>query len=78
LHFAKHGVTPEEIDEAFNERRYLYVKRSDGSYVALATLSSGRKLQIVFRKSSPGVYFIIIAFDVTDPHLIRRMQDELE
>ena len=44
IHFENHGITIQEIDEAFNEHPYLYSKRKDGSFLAFSKLNSGRYL----------------------------------
>ena len=78
LHIAKHNVSETEIDEAFNERPYLYQGRPDGSYLAFSRLSSGRILQVAFRKVAPKKYFIITAFDLEDPAVLEYVRRELE
>ena len=76
-HVAKHHVTPGEIDELFAEGRYLEHERYDQSYEAIGKLSSGRYLHVAYRKKSADLYFIITAYDLTDPDY-KSMVDELE
>lgn len=78
IHFEKHDVTVEEIDEAFNEHDYFYTKRKDGSFLAYAKLNSGRYLQIVFRKLSMSVYFVITAYDIKDLDIITILDKEMQ
>ncbi len=72
----KQDLTPEEIDEAFNDHDYLWYERPDHSFIAFSRLSSGRCLQIVFRKSQPKTYFIITAYDLTDSEVISMLNEE--
>ena len=76
-HVAKHGITPGEVDEFFTESRFLEHQRHDQSYEAIGRLASGRYLHIAYRKKSPGLYFIITAYDLTDPDY-KSMVDQLQ
>ncbi|HEO66029.1 MAG TPA: DUF4258 domain-containing protein [Spirochaetes bacterium] len=68
IHFVKHGVTMDEIEEAF-ERGVLTAKNpvdeSGKSRLAFSKVASGRFLRIVYRQIESDTLFIITAFDAT-------------
>lgn len=69
-HIKKHDVTIEEIDEAFNEKKCYSQKRKDKSYIGICKLSSGRCLEIIYRKNNRDLYFVITAYDIEDKNKI--------
>jgi uncharacterized DUF497 family protein len=74
-HIDKHGVSEEEIDEFFNESLIFEQKRDDGSFIAVGKIKSERYLQIIFRKKTKNVYFIITAYDLEDPDIIAMIEE---
>ncbi|HMX57478.1 MAG TPA: hypothetical protein PKE49_13210 [Leptospiraceae bacterium] len=76
-HLEKHNVTPGEIQEFFAESRFLEHERYDASFEAIGRLTSGRYLHVAYRKKSRDLYFIITAYDLTDPDY-KSMLDGLE
>lgn len=73
-HVEKHAVTELELFEFFSDAFYLERQRPDASWVAIGKLSSGRYLQVVFRKKSSEIRFIITAFDIEDRDLINMLE----
>jgi uncharacterized DUF497 family protein len=66
LHIARHGVTPEETEEAlFDERNQLW-RRGDGRYLLYGRTDAGRRLLLVLEDEGEGVAAPVTARDVTD------------
>ncbi len=70
-----HDVSPAEIDEFFTESLFLEHNRKDGSFEAIAKLRSSRYLQVIYRKKSKNLFFIITAFDILDKDYISIVDD---
>lgn len=77
-HVAAHHVTPVELHEFFTEILYLESARRDGSFVAIGKLSSGRYLEVAYRKRRKDLYFIITAYDLEDRGRIDLLEQHLE
>ncbi len=61
-HIARHNVTPDEVDEAFEEKHLVYKSR-DGRYTILGRNAVGRYLMIAFAVKV-GVVRVITARDM--------------
>jgi len=61
-HIARHNVTPDEVEEAF-EGKYLVYKSRDGRYALLGRSVAGRYLMIAF-VVKVGVVHVITARDM--------------
>ncbi len=77
-HIEKHSVSELEIFEFFTEILYFEKRRDDNSYIGIGKLSSGRYLQVVYRKLRTELYFIIIAYDIEDKDAINFIEERLE
>jgi len=62
-HIARHRVEPEEVEEVFSGRRFVFGSRAE-RYAALGVTATGRHLLVVFRIDS-GVMRVITARDMT-------------
>ena len=69
-HFENHGVTIQEIDEFFNDTKYLCQKLKDNSYVAYSKLESWRCLKTIYRLLEKDILLIITAYDIEDKEII--------
>jgi uncharacterized DUF497 family protein len=47
IHIARHHVSPDEIEEVFDQK-YLLLRTKKGRYLALGETSAGRHLTVVF------------------------------
>lgn len=61
-HIARHNVTPDEVDEAFEEKHLVYKSR-DGRYTLLGRSAAGRYLMIAFAVNV-GVVRVITTRDM--------------
>ena len=75
-HLEKHAVTEIEIFEFFTEIKYFERRRHDGSFVGIGKLISGRFLQVIYRKKSSSLYFIITAYDIEDKNIINFIEEQ--
>jgi len=72
LHIQKHNVSIEEIEEFFSEKTKRFKRqRKDKSIVAIGKLATGRFLEVIFRRMSKNLLFIIKAYDITDKETIK-------
>lgn len=62
-HIARHGVEPEEVEEAFLGRKML-LRAREGRYILLGRAASGRYLLVAFTLSA-RVARVITARDLT-------------
>lgn len=67
-HISRHGVIPEEIEEAcFNEDDVPYIRSGSGKlHYVFGCTSSGRHLFIVVKESRRGQVKVITARDMND------------
>jgi len=72
-HIAKHGVVPEEVEEALVDDP-LVLRTGDGRYLGYGTTGDGRPLFVVFVSTSGGIARPLTARAMTDAekHLYRR------
>ena len=64
-HLARHGVNPEEAEEACYYRPYI-LKGRHGAYLLFGQSDDGRYLFVVVRYKGNGVARVITARDMTD------------
>ena len=63
-HIARHGVTPEEVEEIFADR--IAVRRSRlGRYLVLGRSGTGRYLAAVIEKLGAGMVRVVTARDMS-------------
>jgi uncharacterized DUF497 family protein len=63
-HCARHGVTKEEVEEAFQNAADVDVSRSSGRPVLFGDTSSGRHLMVVYERIDSYTVYPITAYDV--------------
>jgi hypothetical protein len=65
-HIARHGVTPEEVEQAVNSKpRYEATGREDSTLLYCVT-DHGRLLLIVLAEAVDGRWYVATARDMTD------------
>ncbi len=65
-HIARHGVTPEEVEQAVNGRpRYEARGREDSTLLFCAT-ENGRSLLVVLAEALDGRWYVATAREMTD------------
>ena len=64
-HIAKHGVTPDEVEEALSDAPVVFRGR-DGRYLAHGRTEGGRLLFVVYATTSRGKIRAITARDMRD------------
>lgn len=64
-HIVRHGVNPEEVEEACANRPYV-LKGRGGRYLAYSQTSDGRYLFVVLRYRGRGLIRVVTARDMTD------------
>ena len=64
-HLSRHGVSPEEVEEACYERPYILKGRA-GSYLIYSQTRDGRYLFSVLRIVGQGTARVITARDMTE------------
>ena len=77
-HIEKHEVTVLEIYDFFLASRYLEQMRKDDSYIAIGKLKTGRILEVVYRKKTNNLYYIITAYDLIDHEKVDFLQRYLD
>ncbi|MBE7412223.1 MAG: hypothetical protein L6Q54_15400 [Leptospiraceae bacterium] len=77
-HISEHNVSIEEITDFFENKKFVFWKRRDKSYVAFGKTSIERYLKIVYRKMSVYEYFIITAYDIIDQEEIEIIEELYE
>ena len=65
-HIARHGVAPEEAEEALLHARKPFPRKYEDKWLAWGATVSGRMLQVVFVLDLDATVFIIHARDLTD------------
>lgn len=65
-HIAKHDVTPEEVEEACDNRPFI-LKGREGRYLIYSQTDAGRFLLVVIGYLGNGIVRIITARDMTEP-----------
>lgn len=63
-HVGRHGVEPEEAEEAFLGRRFIFRPR-DGRYILLGASAAGRHLLVAFALAE-SIARVITARDMTE------------
>ena len=64
-HIARHGVNPEEVEEACYNRPYI-LKGRHGSYLIYGQTDDGRYVIVVARYKGRGIIRVITARDMND------------
>lgn len=65
LHIAEHNVTPEEVEEACDNRPFI-LKGRGGLHLFYSQTNAGRYLLVVARYKGRGIIQIITARDMTE------------
>ena len=63
-HCAEHGVTKEEVEEAFQNAKDADISRSSGRPVIFGDTSTGRHLMVVYEEIDADTVCPVTAFDV--------------
>ena len=63
-HCAQHGVTKEEVEEAFENVIDTDVSRSSGRPVIFGETNSGRHIVVVYEEVDPDTVYPVTAFGV--------------
>ena len=66
IHIAKHGVTPDEVEEALYSRPRLAVPGRDGTRLVYCGTTAGRHLFVVVAQAPDGRDFVVTAREMTD------------
>lgn len=66
VHIARHGVTPEEVEEALYSRPRLVEPGRDGTRLVYCGTAAGRFLLLVVAEAPDGRDFIVTARDMTE------------
>ena len=64
-HIARHGVSPEEVEEACYRRPFV-LKGRGGTYLIYSQTDDGRYLLVVARYKGRGMIRVITSRDMTD------------
>ena len=64
-HMARHGVNPEEVEEACYNRP-LVLRSRQGSYLVYSQTDDGRYLMAICRYRGQGRIYVITARDMTE------------
>jgi len=65
-HIARHGVTPEEVQEALYTRPRWIAPGRNGTTLVFAMTDAGRYLLVVIAPALDGGVYIVTARDLTD------------
>jgi hypothetical protein len=68
---AKHGVTPEEADEAIHDPKGCPARTKNGAYLSIGKTIAGRFLETCYRKLPDGSALVFHAMDARE-HQIKR------
>jgi uncharacterized DUF497 family protein len=63
-HCALHGVTKEEVEEAFQNATDADISRSSGRPVVFGDTSTGRHLMVAYEQIDPDTVYPVTAYDV--------------
>lgn len=66
VHIARHGVTPDEVEEALYSRPRLVEPGRDGTRLLYCGTAAGRHLSVVVAEAPDGRDFIVTARDMTE------------
>ncbi|MFN6104631.1 MAG: hypothetical protein ACK5EA_09290 [Planctomycetaceae bacterium] len=66
VHCAAHGVTPEEIEQVFENVDGVDMSRTSGRPVVFGHTQTGRYLMVVFEIVDPNMAYPITAYDVPE------------
>jgi hypothetical protein len=66
-HIARHGITPEEVEEAVFARPQWEAPGRNQSHLVYGTTNAGRYLLVVLGDSveEPGTWYVVTARDMT-------------
>jgi uncharacterized protein len=64
-HIARHGVTPEEVEQSTHRPFYTMPGR-DGTTLLFGQTDAGRYLLVVLARSGDGRWFVVTARAMTD------------
>ena len=65
-HIGRHGVSPEEVEDAAYARPRLVATGHAGTRLVLGTTSAGRYLFVVLGEAADGSDYCVTARDMTD------------
>ena len=63
-HIAEHGLTKEEVEDAFAEPEGRGISRSSGLPIIFGTTSTGRFIAVVFQEVDKETVKPVTAFDI--------------
>jgi hypothetical protein len=63
-HCALHAITPEEVEEVFQNATDADISRSSGQPVVFGDTSAGRHLMVVYEQVDPDTVYPITAYEV--------------
>jgi len=65
-HIARHGVTPDEVEQVINTRPRLVVTGAEEVVYVFGTTDAGRYIMVVLVEAADGRDFVVTARDMTD------------
>jgi uncharacterized DUF497 family protein len=65
-HIARHGVRPEEVEDAINTRSVLARRGRDGTTELFGSTAAGRGLVMIVTSALDGRWYVVTARDMTD------------
>jgi uncharacterized DUF497 family protein len=63
-HCAEHGVSMDEVEEAFKNATDADISRSTGRSVIFGDTSTGRRLVVVYEQIDADTVYLVTAYDV--------------
>lgn len=64
--WARHAVTPQEVEEVVNTRPRLVEPGRDDTEEVFGTTDAGRYLVVILAEALDGRYYVVTARDMTD------------
>jgi uncharacterized DUF497 family protein len=68
VHCAEHGVSQEEVEEAFENPEDIDLSRSSGCPIVFGTTQAGRHLMVVYELIDKDTVYPITAYEVPRRH----------
>lgn len=65
-HIARHGVRPDEVNDAVNGRPVRTLGGRDGTTEVYGTTAAGRHLVVILAPALDGRWYVVTARDMTD------------
>ncbi|HMA47933.1 MAG TPA: BrnT family toxin [Frankiaceae bacterium] len=64
-HIARHGVTPDEVEDVVFSPPLWVERRGNGTYIVLGTTRGGRYLLVVLAPRGGSAYYVVTVRDMT-------------